>query len=195
MAEQVERADFSSADICSAKPPAVPEAAKRHRKPPEGRVLQEFHEPPPKSVTVRFNLSIGRRKLALDDMRAIGSARVVSPEMPQRSSQVLNLAEYRQSATLAWRAIWRLAGFVVAQELLRLDGIPSAHKPVNRTRGILRIGWRTPLREPFGKSSCIALHGLIPGSFMHHASVDTLESASIAWPIEHQDTGKINKVR
>src|SRR5208337_456148 len=27
-----------------------------------------------------FNLSIGRRKLALDDMRAIGSARVVSPE-------------------------------------------------------------------------------------------------------------------
>ena len=51
--EQVERADFSSADICSAKPPAVPEAVKRHRKPPEGRVLQGFHEPPPKSVTVR----------------------------------------------------------------------------------------------------------------------------------------------
>ena len=45
-------ADFSSADICSAKPPAVPEAVKRHRKPPEGRVLQGFHEPPPKSVTV-----------------------------------------------------------------------------------------------------------------------------------------------
>src|SRR5271157_6617267 len=53
VAEQVERADFSSADICSAKPPAVPEAVKRHRKPPEGRVLQGFHEPPPKSVTVR----------------------------------------------------------------------------------------------------------------------------------------------
>ena len=52
VAEQVERADFSSADICSAKPPAVPEAVKRHRKPPEGRVLQGFHEPPPKSVTV-----------------------------------------------------------------------------------------------------------------------------------------------
>src|SRR5208337_1876234 len=53
VAEQVERADFSSADICSAKPPAVPEAVKRHRKPPGGRVLQGFHEPPPKSVTVR----------------------------------------------------------------------------------------------------------------------------------------------
>ena len=53
VAEQVERTDFSSADICSAKPPAVPEAVKRHRKPPEGRVLQGFHEPPPKSVTVR----------------------------------------------------------------------------------------------------------------------------------------------
>ena len=53
VAEQVERADFSSADICSAKPPAVPEAVKRHRKPPRGRVLQGFHEPPPKSVTVR----------------------------------------------------------------------------------------------------------------------------------------------
>src|SRR5271166_4615818 len=52
VAEQVERADFSSAGICSAKPPAVPEAVKRHRKPPEGRVLQGFHEPPPKSVTV-----------------------------------------------------------------------------------------------------------------------------------------------
>jgi hypothetical protein len=54
VAEQVERADFSSADICSAKPPAVPEAVKRHRKPPRGRVLQGFHEPPPKSVTVRI---------------------------------------------------------------------------------------------------------------------------------------------
>ena len=53
VAEQVERNDFSSADICSAKPPADPEAVKRHRKPPEGRVLQGFHEPPPKSVTVR----------------------------------------------------------------------------------------------------------------------------------------------
>ena len=53
VAEQVERADFSLADICSAKPPTVPEAVKRHRKPPEGRVLQGFHEPPPKSVTVR----------------------------------------------------------------------------------------------------------------------------------------------
>ena len=53
VAEQVEHTDFSSADICSAKPPAVPEAVKRHRKPPEGRVLQGFHEPPPKSVTVR----------------------------------------------------------------------------------------------------------------------------------------------
>ena len=53
VAEQVERADFSSADICSAKPPAVPEAVKRHRKPPGGRVLQGFHEPPPKFVTVR----------------------------------------------------------------------------------------------------------------------------------------------
>ena len=53
VAEQVEcGADFSSADICSAKPPAVPEAAKRHRKPPGGGVLQGFHEPPPKSVTV-----------------------------------------------------------------------------------------------------------------------------------------------
>ena len=49
---QVERTDFSSADICSAKPPAVPEAVKRHRKTPGGRVLQGFHEPPPKSVTV-----------------------------------------------------------------------------------------------------------------------------------------------
>ena len=56
VAEQVERADFSSADICSAKPPAVPEAVKRHRKPPGGRVLQGFHEPPPKSVTVRVFL-------------------------------------------------------------------------------------------------------------------------------------------
>jgi hypothetical protein len=54
VAEQVECADFSSADICSAKPPAVPEAVKRHRKPPGGRVLQGFHEPPPKSVTVRI---------------------------------------------------------------------------------------------------------------------------------------------
>src|SRR5208337_867729 len=53
VAEQVERADFSSAYICSAKPPAVPQAVKRHRKPPGGRVLQGFHEPPPKSVTVR----------------------------------------------------------------------------------------------------------------------------------------------
>ena len=53
VAEQVERADFSSANIYSAKPPAVPEAVKRHRKPPGGRVLQRSHEPPPKSVTVR----------------------------------------------------------------------------------------------------------------------------------------------
>ena len=53
VAEQVERTDFSLAHICSAKPPTVPEAVKRHRKPPEGRVLQGFHEPPPKSVTVR----------------------------------------------------------------------------------------------------------------------------------------------
>jgi len=30
---------------------------------------------------------------------------------------------------------------------------------------------------------------------MHHAPVDTWKSASIALPIEHQDTGKINKVR
>ena len=51
---KLSRADFSSADICSAKPPAVPEAVKRHRKPPGGRVLQGFHEPPPKSVTVRI---------------------------------------------------------------------------------------------------------------------------------------------
>ena len=52
VAEQVEGADFSSADICSAKSPAVPEAVKRHRKPPGGRVLQGFHEPPPKSVKI-----------------------------------------------------------------------------------------------------------------------------------------------
>ena len=64
-------ADFSSADICSAKPPAVPEAVKRHRKPPEGRVLQGFHEPPPKSVTViisvchRTGRSLGQIQLFL----------------------------------------------------------------------------------------------------------------------------------
>ena len=67
VAEQVERADFSSADICSAKPPAVPEAVKRHRKPPRGRVLQGFHEPPPKSVTVRD--SAGRPEAAFEARR------------------------------------------------------------------------------------------------------------------------------
>ncbi len=55
VAEQVERADFSLVHICSEKPRGVPEAVKRHRKPPGGRVLQGIHEPPPKSVTVRKN--------------------------------------------------------------------------------------------------------------------------------------------
>ena len=71
VAEQVERTDFSSADICSAKPPAVPEAVKRHRKPPEGRVLQGFHEPPPKSVTVSKKLVLFPR-ISLDVFGIVG---------------------------------------------------------------------------------------------------------------------------
>ena len=86
VAEQVERADFSSADICSAKPSAVPEAVKRHRKPPGGRVLQGFHEPPPKSVTVRkepFSMAVKSRLISLRPGQPNGAdmARMGTPAM------------------------------------------------------------------------------------------------------------------
>ena len=46
VAEQVERADFSSVDICSEKPPAVPEAVKRHRKRREAVFCRDFTNRP-----------------------------------------------------------------------------------------------------------------------------------------------------
>jgi hypothetical protein len=95
VAEQVERADFSSADICSAKPPAVPEAVKRHRKPPRGRVLQGFHEPPPKSVTVRKMVGhqavaeerervpcLGASEIAKEHIRFAVGAEDIGPVVP-----------------------------------------------------------------------------------------------------------------
>jgi len=104
VAEQVERADFSSADICSAKPPAVPEAVKRHRKPPGGRVLQGLHEPPPKSVTVSKTPG-GTTYRSVSN----GSMNAVLPAPPSFTATPVSATQIN----LAWQGVAGTTGYPV----------------------------------------------------------------------------------